>query len=205
MAFPGISKVALFLDVDITLTRKPVQSVYAQCLNCHDEYSNLERDLGTGAINSQEFGRNLVDLFASRGFTKNAAKKFYPRVEKQSWVSINLNRSVDVFLVSAGPDYFVELLAKDLIIPAHRVLSSTYAFCDRTGIVNACIAVTPEDKAAFVRRHAGRYSALIGIGDCSRSDGPFLAACTIGLLYNPQDDMGNGAAGAEFRFLDSML
>jgi phosphoserine phosphatase len=202
------SDVALFLDVDLTLTRRHVQAVYAVSLNCFDGYCALERSLEHNTIDVHQFGQGLVDLFASRRFTRARAAEYYRRVEMRSRASLLLSHEADVFLVSSGPSYFVERLADEFDIPRTRVLCSSYEFCNDTGLISTCSAVTSAEKVHFVRTHAPYYRASIGIGDCPRADGPFLEECTIGLLVDGAGrksprDLNGRPAGFSARFADA--
>ena len=174
--------VALFLDVDLTLTAEHVQATYARLLGLFDEYRRLEVELDEDRIDSRQFGLSMVRLLADKSFTKDDAIKYYTYVQQQPWCPLIRSLDVDLFLVSAGPSYFVTRLATEWSIPPNRILCSDYDFRDDTGIVNACSGVTAEDKAKFVRRFTSSYRVTVGIGDSIRSDGPFLSLCTLSYI-----------------------
>jgi phosphoserine phosphatase len=191
-----VRDVALFADVDITLTKKHVQSIYAAHIGCKREYLDLERRLDRGEIGSDKFGQELVGLFAAKKFTKSEAAKYYASVERQSWLPLILGLDADVYFVSAGPSYFVHPLAEECGVSVDRVLCSVYDFHHDTGLIARCRGVTPTDKADFVRRKSRHYRASIGIGDSPRSDGPFLAACTVSILA-PAADSASAARSSQ--------
>ncbi len=94
-------------------------------------------------------------------------------------------KGVDIFLVSSGPNYYVEHLAAKQNIVKEHVLCSQYIF-DSKGIISKCFAIEDQDKTQFVMDHINKYDLTIGIGDSKSHDG-FIDVCTIALLMEPDD------------------
>ncbi len=53
-------KIAVFLDVDRTLTRDYIQQEYARALECEPEYLEVETRLQSQEITSTEFGERII-------------------------------------------------------------------------------------------------------------------------------------------------
>src|SRR5262249_55591969 len=113
----------LFLDVDNTLTQEHIQHAYARGLGCEDEYLELEQEFQPHQ-NRGRLGRKLVELFAEKGFTKELALRYFDEVELAPWADEILSLDIERFLVSAGPSYYVEELARRYEIPSQNVLCS---------------------------------------------------------------------------------
>jgi phosphoserine phosphatase len=97
-------KVGLFLDVDKTLTRDFIQVVFAEELGVLDRYRGLEDGFQKGQISSAKFGTDLVELYASKGFSKTQADKLFEKVALRQYVYdlFALQRKgVEMYLVSA--------------------------------------------------------------------------------------------------------
>jgi len=179
-------KIALFLDVDKTLTMDYVQGYYAAELGCKPDYEKLENDLDAKRITSAEFGKRIITLFASKNLTKAQAKQIATRVELRDWAkSLLSSKKTDIYLVSSGPSYYVDELIREYGIPDEHALCSRYGFSDDNGVIVSCDAVDAQQKQSFVMDHAGAYDITIGVGDHPISDGPFVGACTIPLLLEP--------------------
>ena len=181
---------ALFLDVDLTLTTECVQATYAKCLGVHDEYRRLEGDLQEDRIDSRQFGSSMVQLLAERCFTESKAAEFYKCVEQQPWCPFIRSLNADLFLVSAGPSYYVKQLAADWSIPSSRILCSNYEFRCDTGVIHACCGVTADDKAQFVSHFIPLYRVTVGVGDNPQSDGLFLSLCDLAFLIPCHSEEG---------------
>jgi hypothetical protein len=177
-------KIAMFLDVDLTLTQNYIQSYYAAKLGCYEEYKELQDQLDAERINSEIFGNKLIALFAARKFTEPRAKELYNNVIIYPLAKQLLNMNVDKFLVSSGPSYFIDEFAKEYNIPAKRVLSSRYYFGD-DHIIKDCAATNPLNKQFWVEENSKEYDITIGIGDNDREDGGFVNICTIPMLTKP--------------------
>jgi phosphoserine phosphatase len=180
-------KVALFLDVDKTLTRNYIQHDYARALECESEYCEIEKQFQTGALSSQQFGERLIRLFASKGFNAEQAEALFKKVHLQPWADQLLRFKVDKYLVSSGPSYYIDKLAHEYNIPLDRVCRSDYRFDRRTALIRECSSISEMQKATFVSEHAAKYDVTIGIGDSPRFDGPFVSNCTIALLTEVTD------------------
>jgi phosphoserine phosphatase len=177
-----VMKVALFLDVDRTLTREYIQHVYAKELGCEPAYETLEQQFQAKALSSKEFGDAIIKLFAAHKFTAERARKLFDKVELQPWTDELLRFDVDKFLVSSGPSYYIDELAYRYQIPKSRVYRSEYEFDPQTKLIKNCKAVNELQKAQFVRSQRKVYGFTIGIGDNLEFDGPFVSQCTIPLM-----------------------
>lgn len=92
-----------------------------------------------------------------------------------------LDLPVTIYLVSSGPSYYVERLAKHFNIPIENVLCSKYEF-GPNGRLSRCNAVSQYTKVGFVDRYKNDHVLTIGIGDSVTQDGPFISACDIPIL-----------------------
>jgi predicted nucleotide-binding protein len=178
--------IGLFLDVDNTLTDGFIQSNYAERLGCRAEYQEIEDKFGQGTIDAKAFGRQLIDLFAGRGFTEQRADELYEFVGIQSWAPDLLSLPVDHYLVSSGPSYFINRFAIEHNIPPERVLCSQYNFNGSDGQISSCKSVGSQSKARFAASIAKRYALSMGIGDDAKQDGPFVQNCTIPVLVGQE-------------------
>jgi phosphoserine phosphatase len=173
---------AVFLDVDRTLTREYIQQGYAREIGCESEYRGIEAKLQSKQIDETRFGTELIALFASKQFSEARARELFGRIALQPWTHQLLSiETVDKFLVSSGPSYYIDSLAEKYRIPKDNVCRSKYRF-NQSGVISSCDAVNPAQKAQFVRERAARYAVAIGVGDHPEFDGPFVSHCTIPLL-----------------------
>jgi phosphoserine phosphatase len=182
-----IVKVALFLDVDITLTEDFIQKVYAEELGVEEEYRKLEIGFQAGNMPSATFGAQLTALFASKQFSKKQAGELFDKVKLRQYVDELFalqDFGVSIYLVSSGPNYYIETLAKRNNIPISQTKSSTYYF-ENEGIISRCNAVDANAKTQFVLLEKDKYDVTIGIGDNDRHDA-FVSVCTIAMLTKPQ-------------------
>ncbi len=177
-------RLALFLDVDKTLTQDYIQKEYSRALGCEAEYRALEEEFQGGRVDSPSFGKKIIDLFASKDFTEERASALYGQIRLQDWTPdlLKLLPAADIYLVSSGPNYFIDALAKNYRIPEGNVCRSEYSFNPKTGIIEKCRAIDEQDKAFFVQSKRGDYNITIGVGDSPRYDGPFISNCTIQLM-----------------------
>jgi len=180
-------KVALFLDVDRTLTKNYIQHVYAGRLGCEPEYLALEKQFQDKTLNSIQFGDEIIKLFASKGFNSSKSRELFEYVELQPWAEQLLRLDVDRFLVSSGPSYYIDKLATEFNIPKSNVCRSDYVFDKTTDLIKSCNAVNEQQKAQFVRGKLSAYDISVGIGDNLEFDGPFVSACTIPLMTVPTE------------------
>lgn len=179
-------KLAIFLDVDKTITKRNIQEVYASEIGLKDEYEAIEEKFQNKSIDSAEFGAQLIAIFAKQKFSKTLAESFFGKVELRDGVDklfAFVNAGVDIYLVSSGPNYYVDLLAQRKGIPADRALSSKYIFGE-DGVVSKCLAVEDRDKVMFVNKNIGKYSITIGVGDNDRHD-RFVDMCVIPMFMEP--------------------
>jgi len=179
-------RIALFLDVDKTLTTHFIQQECAEMLGCKPEYDALEARFQKEPDYTTTFGDEIVKIFASKGFTEKRAREFAKQVHLQPWTAQLLELpGVDKYLVSSGPSFFVNYLAKKFNIPKEHVCCSTYTFHEETGIIESCQAVGRHDKQMLVDKHRDNYDLTIGVGDSPEHDGLFLSMCTIQLMTVP--------------------
>lgn len=157
--------IALFLDVDWTLTKEYIQQVYARQIGCEDGYLEIERKFQNQQISSAEFGQEIIELFAANGFTEQKAGEYFNKVELQPWTDELLKIDTDIYLVSSGPNYYIERLASSYNIPSDRTCNSVYYFQQTNKLIKGCSAINDLHKAMFVKEHVGRYDLTIGIGD----------------------------------------
>jgi HAD superfamily phosphoserine phosphatase-like hydrolase len=183
-------KLAVFLDVDKTITKDYIQHVYAKALGVEAEYLELEKAFQSGAKSSRDFGAELISLFASRGFSKVKAEQYFSNVVLRPWVEKLFklqSRGVAIYFVSSGPNYYIENLGIRHAIPKEQILCSDYRFDDK-GIISQCDAVETLQKAQFVSQEVVKYDITLGIGDNAELDGPFVSSCTIAMLTVPADN-----------------
>ena len=183
-------KIALFLDVDKTLTRKYIQQEYAQMLACDKEYEVVENKFQKDvekADYSTTFGEEIVKLFSSKGFTHDMARSLATKIELQPWTPQLLQlKGVDIYLTSSGPSYFVHYLANKYGIPDDHICCSVYEFNAESAKIEACTRPADKvDKANLVKKHKDKYDLTIGVGDSPEHDGLFLDHCTIQLMTKP--------------------
>jgi phosphoserine phosphatase len=177
--------IGVFLDVDKTLTSRTIQEVFAERLHCSDVYRFIERDFQLGTASAEDFGGRLVELFAERGLTLELASEFFAVVERRAGADEVLALPVTKYLVSTGPDYYVNRLAANSGIPLDNVICSTYHFEAPGGAISSCEAVSDEERAEFVRRRVALHDLTIGVGDSPTRDTEFIDACTLSLLTVP--------------------
>ena len=185
-------KIGLFLDVDLTITRETIQRVYAKELGVKERFDKLEAAYQQKEINAGKFGRDLIELFAEKKFTQKKAAEFFERVELRDWVDELFelqkpeNGGVEIYLVSSGPSYYIDALAKMKNIPLERTISSKYEFAEQgKGVIVKCTAIEDVQKTDFVLEMLSQYDITIGIGDNEGHDA-FVSMCTIALLVAPE-------------------
>jgi phosphoserine phosphatase len=175
-------RVGLFLDVDKTITRNFIQSDFAKALGCEREYSDLEDQFQRKILTATAFGEKIIDLFASKNFNARMANEIHKQIPLQPWAEELLKLSVDKYLVSSGPSYFIDELARRHKIPEHHVCRSEYLFNAKTEVIEKCNSIDEQQKAQFVKDHLSKYDITIGIGDHPEFDGPFVSLCTLPFL-----------------------
>lgn len=182
-------RIAVFLDVDNTLTTDFIQKQYAKALGCEAEYEVLEGKFQKEA-NSKAFGDELVKLFAAKGFTEKKAREVFDQVSLQKWTDGLLRLAdIDKYLVSSGPNYYIDVLAERYKIPDENIFRSVYKFSQNPPFtIESCEAVSDQNKAKFVNERKGKYDITIGVGDSEKHDGPFLSQVTIPLLRGHTDE-----------------
>ena len=181
--------VSIFLDVDKTLTIKHIQAYYADALGCQAEYDAIEADFQNKAISSREFGMKIIDLYASKGLNQNRAREIAKSVQLQPWTDELLRLDAKIFLVSTGPNYYIDQLAQEYRIPRDHVLCTNYFFEGAGGAISRCDPCDEIQKADWVKSkiRENRHNYSIGVGDSPLLDGPFIASCSIGFLIEPSD------------------
>jgi hypothetical protein len=170
----------------MTLTRDYIQRANAQAVGCEAEYFELEKKF-PAEITSAEFGDRLVKLFASHGFTEKVASQVFNKVKLQPWADEVLSLPVDKFLVSSGPSYYIEYLARKYGIPDENIKCSVYKFHPRTNLIDSCVPLEPNQKEFFVSQKVANFDITVGIGDDEVLD-RFVSRCTISLLTKRTDE-----------------
>jgi phosphoserine phosphatase len=198
-------KIAIFLDVDITLTADFIQAEYARQLGCFAEYKQIEAEfqLHKDAI---VFGRDLIKIFSGKNFQENQAGDTFNKILLQPWADHLLKLPVDIYLVSSGPSYYINRLAQKFDIdPKNRVCCSEYIFDPITNIINGCHAVDSQQKATFVNRRTDLYDLTIGIGDDPEHD-EFVTHSTFPILTSSNAKYLHAAnLPVAIRFIESIL
>jgi HAD superfamily phosphoserine phosphatase-like hydrolase len=180
--------IGLFLDVDCTLTQDYIQSGFAKLLKVHKAYANIERQYQANQINSREFADRLIQLFNStKKFSEEFAKKNWHNIELAPWADelLRVQAPTATYLVSSGPNYYIQSLAEKYEIPTDNVLCSEYIF--KSGKLTGCMARNDNDKAKFVKEKGGQHLITIGVGDSPGRDGPFISNCDVAILTKPSE------------------
>ena len=183
------ARVAVFLDVDRTLTLDLIQRTFASELRCSEQYEQIEREYQEGGGDrqaSQEFGDKLVALFREKQFTEGHVTAIFPKIRLREGAETLLKLpNVDKFFVSSGPSYYIRELALRFGVPAENVCCSVYEF---DGIITRCVGpVFNTEKREFVEQHKRGYDVTIGVGDSVQEDRDFVTRCTIPVLFNEND------------------
>jgi phosphoserine phosphatase len=184
------ARVALFLDVDRTLTLDLIQRTFARELNCTAEYEEIEREYQAGDVDrqaSREFGENIVTLFRERQFSEVMAAQMFHKIRLREGAESLLSlKNVDKFLVSSGPSYYIRILADKFGIPPANVRCSQYDF--EKGLISGCsYPIFNTEKRDFVDEKKRNYSVTIGVGDSVKEDRDFVTQCTVPILFNGDD------------------
>jgi phosphoserine phosphatase len=180
---PATGKPGLFLDVDNTLTNGFIQEQFARLLGAHAEYQQLEDQYQRDQISSAMFGNKIINLFNERGFNKKFAEDNYSKIEQANWADtlLSLADRVTIYLVSSGPSYYILPFGVEHGIAPSNILCSQYSF-DTSGKLANCKSVNDDTKASFVRKHKGKHSITVGVGDQPKKDGLFISNCDISIL-----------------------
>ncbi len=180
----GSSRIGVFCDVDEVLTEVPVNMQLARLLEVSKQLKLIEdqfrRDGSTIAFNEK-----FIPLFRGAQFNRIKAAECYGSVQLRNRASELLKlRGVDMYLVSSGPSYYLDILAnKHTIDIDSRCIYSRYNFDDDGALSSKNhLAVGEASKKAYVKDRAKDYDLTIGIGNSILLDGAFLAQCTVALL-----------------------
>lgn len=176
-------RTTLFVDVDGVLTLEPANMQMARRLGVENELEVLETGFAEGAVPTDEFGDRLVELFRRQKLTRAMAEELFLSIRLRVGAE-RLLRRPGVYLVSSGPNYFVEPLAKKYGIDKTRIICSQYEFASGPeGLITACVnPVGQVDKEEFVASRSGKGALTIGIGDTPEVDSGFLSRCDIKVL-----------------------
>lgn len=185
--------IAMFIDVDLVLTKYAVQMQFATMLGVADQLRGVEKAFKEGNATNKEFNDTLIPLFRSKGFSLKFVQDNFNEVDLQSWASSLLSLSdVETYLISSGPSYYIRTMADKWNIPQENVLCSEYIFDDSeddSGLISACIApVSLHGKAEFVKERVSSYEISIGLGDSLEQDSAFMSHCTIPILTTPTEE-----------------
>jgi phosphoserine phosphatase len=189
-------KIALFLDVDITLTTDYIQDVFAKELGVEKAYLAIEREFQE-TKDSEKFGSALSGLFAAHKFTKAMAHALFDKVNLRSYVGPVFalqKQGVDIYLVSSGPNYYIEVLADNMEVPLDRKICSRYEFEGPNKEISRCShPINRYDKVGFVKEALAKeqYDFTIGIGDDESQD-EFVKLCNLSMLTTGKKRMPDG-------------
>lgn len=176
--------IGLFVDVDDVLTQEPINIQLARFLGVEKELLDIENDYNNNQINNDQFNNVLIPLFQSKKLTQSFIIDNFNNFRMKIYYEDILNSCENVYLLSSGPSYFIDILAKKMSIPQDRVLCSKYKF-DHQGIIYTCsYPVNSFMKADFVKRNAETYDLTIGIGNNPEQDSAFLSNCDIKILMD---------------------
>lgn len=179
-------RLGLFVDVDNVLTGEPVNMQFARILGVERDLVQLERKFGLGEIGNDKFNAAFIPLFRKAGFSRTFVEANVRNVVlRANHERLLSNRQDPPYLVSSGPDYFVNWLADQFQIPKKNVICSRYTFDDDSkGLLSRCISpVSPNGKSEFVRKHVRKFDFTVGIGDNPELD-VFLMHCQIRILMD---------------------
>jgi predicted nucleotide-binding protein/phosphoserine phosphatase len=176
-------RATLFVDVDGVLTLEPANMQLARRLGVENELADLETGFAEGVVATDEFGEALVQLFRRQKLTRALAEELFSSIRLRVGAE-RLLRHPGAYLVSSGPSYFVEPLAKKYGIDRSRVLCTRYEFEDgQDGLIKACTnPVGQVDKEEFVHDNVRKGVLSIGIGDSPEVDSQFLSHCDVKVL-----------------------
>lgn len=176
-------KVGLFLDFDMVLSKSPINVQFAELLGVDKEFVKIEDELSRGQIGNKQFNEKMIPLFNQSGFSKEFAREHYRDIELNDCAEELVQCCPeDTYIVSSGPNYFINIFANEYGIPRGNILCSKYEF-DLNGGLSECISsVASRQKSSFVKRKSEKYDVTIGVGDSPRLDGGFLGSCTIRIL-----------------------
>jgi len=176
--------IGLFVDVDDVLTQEPINIQLARLLGVEKELLDIENDFQNNQANNDQFNNVLIPLFQSKELTQNFIIDNFDNFRMKIYYEDILNICENVYLLSSGPNYFIDILAQKMSIPQDRVLCSKYRF-DNQGIISSCSSpVNSFMKADFVKRNAETFDLTIGIGNNPEQDSAFLSNCDIKILMN---------------------
>lgn len=176
--------VGIFCDVDGVLTQEPIVIQLARILGVEKEIVEIENDFNDNRANNDDFNNVLIPLFQSKRLTQNFIRENFDAFRMKIYYDELFNTSDDIFLLSSGPSYFIDILAEKMEIPQERILCSKYSF-NLDGIISACInPVNSFMKADFVKERIDEYDLTIGIGNNPIQDSPFLAHCDLKILMD---------------------
>jgi len=175
-------KLALFIDVDGVLTVEPINLQLARMMEVEKDLLDVEQQYAAGQIDNDQFNNKFIPLFRGKEFTQQFVDEHFADLRMRINYEDLLQLNLDTYLVSSGPSYFMDLLAKKCSVPPDRVLCSRYVF-DGDGLLSQCIApVSGQGKGDFVNKHMQGYDLTIGIGDKPAQDAAFLGNCDIRIL-----------------------
>jgi HAD superfamily phosphoserine phosphatase-like hydrolase len=181
--------VGLFLDVDQTLTNGIIQHFFAREFGYESEFLEIEKEFQESGTAPKEFNSRLLPLMRRSGVTFSKLAEVGKKLPLQSWAEDLLKiEDAEIYLVSSGPNFYINNLAEKFGIPLERVYCSKYFFEEGTGLIQLnSQGVSVGGKADFVSQHAKKYAVSIGIGDDVTLDGPFISQCSLGFLTQPNE------------------
>jgi HAD superfamily phosphoserine phosphatase-like hydrolase len=128
--------VGLFLDVDQTLTNGIIQHFFAREFGYEKEFLEIEKEFHDGQITPREFNSRLLPLMRRSGVTFAKLAESGKKLPLQSWAEDLLKiEDAEIYLVSSGPNFYINNLAEKFDIPLERVYCSKYFFEEGTGLI----------------------------------------------------------------------
>lgn len=177
-------ELALFIDVDGVLTEEPINFQLARLLDVEKQVNTIEMQFRSNEISNDEFNSRLIPIFRSKKLTQGYIRDNFNNFRMRTYYDELLIMNKNVYLLSSGPSYFIEILAEKFSIPSDRVLCSKYEF-DNDGIISHCShPVSSFMKADFVREKSQNFDLVVGLGDNPAQDSAFLSHCDIRVLMD---------------------
>jgi phosphoserine phosphatase len=182
-----MNQVAVFTDIDGVLTHHAINMELARLLRVEKELQVIEDAFAAGGT-TDEFNDRFIPLFRSKDFNRGFAEAHFDDIRLRDKTHILLEKkNVDVYLVSSGPSYYVDLLAGRFKIPDGRWLCSNYRFDAAGGLTADVEAINSVDKHDWVARRVRDYRITIGVGNSIEQDGPFLSRCSVQVVMGKLD------------------
>jgi len=169
----------VFLDVDGVLTSEPINIQLARLLNIEQEFRVIEEAFNRQEIDNDGFNLEYIPLFRKAGLSKTFVAERFNELRLRLFAERVLRARCPRYLLSCGPDFFVEPLADNFGISRDRVLCTKYDFDDEGRLLRCVEPVSPTDKQRFATERVGAHLMTIGVGDNLKLDQFFLSECHV--------------------------